>query len=343
MHIADTGSSRIAEWRAGGLHTLAGRERPQREVFSFPRSVQTLSKDLWLVADTNNNRIVEIDGRGEVRWQYGNGLPSNGARLRWPRCARRLNRAVVAIADGLNGRILVVERDGKTRAEINSIRLAGQEVELKDPHDVVPTERGTLLIADSLLGLVAEINLHGVAQWWFGSPQNGSPLQDPHQVHEIDAFRVRIVDPYVGIATVNARTGHYRLARGVKSRAGEVLLFHQPKAALETERFLVVADHNASRFSRSLTMRARVGTGSTTSGPGLGVPTNLRYTPYTIRDGSTTCRAASSSSQISRDTAWSTSRRARHSLSEAHSRRATGTSSRARMARLICPAPSNPM
>src|SRR5205085_12397214 len=101
-----------------------------RRSFSFPRSVEPSSDGTLIVADTANNRVVElVDGRAQA-CPFEDDKP-----LFWPRCARRSRSGTTLIADGRNGRIVEASRAGKVLRQLAGLRLKDCP-RLKDPHDV---------------------------------------------------------------------------------------------------------------------------------------------------------------------------------------------------------------
>lgn len=76
---------------------------------------QFLSDDTILVADSSNNRIVELErnitsGRWEVGWTYSN---AGGVPLDWPRDADRLPNGHTLITDTMNKRIIEINQEGE--------------------------------------------------------------------------------------------------------------------------------------------------------------------------------------------------------------------------------------
>jgi len=104
---------------------------------SFPRSVQRLRNNHYLVANTVQNSLVHI-GRQGIRE-----LPVNRMRgLFWPRAARRTKEGTVLIADGRSSSIVELSPSGN---ELRYLRLCRHDelfIMLQDPHDVRPQSNG---------------------------------------------------------------------------------------------------------------------------------------------------------------------------------------------------------
>lgn len=70
-----------------------------------PHRIET--SDTLLVADSENDRVVEIDGDGDVVWSFG-----GSDILQWPRDADRLPNGHTLVTDTLGNRIVEVDEDG---------------------------------------------------------------------------------------------------------------------------------------------------------------------------------------------------------------------------------------
>ncbi|WTG04071.1 NHL repeat-containing protein [Streptomyces sp. NBC_01590] len=142
---------------------------------SFPRTVEPLpASDGLLVCDTYADRIVAIDPSGAERWAFG-----EGAGLNLPRSARPGHDGRIALSDGLNGRVLVLDRTGRVTREVDKASSHGLPVRLMDPHYVELLPDGELLVVDSDLERVLLIGEDDTVlrQWGDGAER----LSDPHQ------------------------------------------------------------------------------------------------------------------------------------------------------------------
>jgi hypothetical protein len=188
--ICDSGNRRIIE-----LESPAPGQDPRRQwgstlarrrAFSYPRSIEVRG-DRVLVADTAHNRVVEIvDGQQEA-WQAG-----EAAGLFWPRSARRTPTGSIVVADGRNSRIVELGPDGEVLQELCALDGDGR-IALRDPHDVRALANGRLLLADSALDVVAEVDWSGrVHRLLGGDPP--TQLDDPHTVQLLDDGQLLICD-----------------------------------------------------------------------------------------------------------------------------------------------------
>ncbi len=188
--ICDTGNRRIVELESAetgqGPTRQWGGTLSQRRAFSFPRSIEVRG-DRVLVADTAHNRVVEIgDGHQEV-WES-----RAAAGLFWPRSARRTPSGSIVVADGRNSRIVELGPDGDLVRELNAIDGDGH-IALSDPHDVRALANGRLLLADSALDIVAEVEWSGRVHRLLGGDAP-THLDDPHTVQRLDDGQLLVCD-----------------------------------------------------------------------------------------------------------------------------------------------------
>jgi hypothetical protein len=67
-----------------------------------------LADDHLLVADSEHDRVVELNASGEVVWEFG-----GSATLDWPRDADRLANGHTLVTDSYNDRVVEVDEDGE--------------------------------------------------------------------------------------------------------------------------------------------------------------------------------------------------------------------------------------
>jgi outer membrane protein assembly factor BamB len=124
-----------------------------------------------LVADSENDRIVEIDvDTGERVWAYG-----GTGRLTWPRDGKRLPNGHTLITDTRAGRVVEIDRNGTIVWEVTELGNPYSAVRIGDgenPDDAVP---GRVLTGDvernRAVGLVKQaVGLsHYVLPEWMGA------------------------------------------------------------------------------------------------------------------------------------------------------------------------------
>jgi hypothetical protein len=186
--ICDGGNRRVLQIDEHG-HTVwqYGQTLGRSRSFSFPRSVQLLEQS-YLVADTANNRVVEV-GDGGIR----NVCTRESSGLFWPRCARRLASGSYLIADARNSRIIEVSRQGKIIKELGKADLP-RDIGLRDPHDVRLLKNGHLLLVDASANVVLECDWSGKIYRIVGGPDGHLTLSDPHSAQGLADGHTLICD-----------------------------------------------------------------------------------------------------------------------------------------------------
>jgi hypothetical protein len=118
----------------------------------------------FLITDTNNNRIIEIQN-GQVSWEFKQTL------LR-PRSATYVSNGNILIADTGNRRVLEVTRTGQIAWSFAK--------DMQAPTHALRLEDGNTLITDAGFNRVIMINPSGQSVWYFdGSADPAGPLNRP--------------------------------------------------------------------------------------------------------------------------------------------------------------------
>jgi NHL repeat-containing protein len=202
--VCDAGNGRVLELDANRhVAWQFGDSTIERHWFSFPRSAECSGPETYLVADTANDRVVQVRD-AEIRvW------PTPGAaQLFWPRCARLTPAGSLLVADGRNSRVVELSVTGEVLNELGQLNLEGG-LFLSDPHDVQLLPDGTLLLVDASLDLVAQVRWTGQVLWSAGRGI-GPDLRDPHSAQRLDDGSILICD-----------TGNSRILR--LDRSGRVV------------------------------------------------------------------------------------------------------------------------
>ncbi|MCA9192650.1 MAG: hypothetical protein KDB03_12835 [Planctomycetales bacterium] len=178
--VCDTGNRRVVETdSSGNIVCQIGQSQQQHRTFSYPRSVESISENKLLIADTANNRVIEIADDQDIPRKV-----VASPELFWPRCARPLESAGMIIADGRNGRVVEIDAEGRVKHELSSTDSASK-IKLEDPHDVRLLPNGHLLIADSAQDLVLEVDWSGKVYRKIGTGPE-LRLRDPHSVQSLN-------------------------------------------------------------------------------------------------------------------------------------------------------------
>ena len=134
-----------------------------------PHNADRLANGNTIIADSNNDRIVEVDPRGGLLWEYDPGI---GNSLSWPRDADVLDNGNVLITDSRNGRILEVTREGEKVWE-HWVNIVGTRTE---PYEADRLENGNVLISCpglSTTGVVFVVDYYTQKILWSYSGDEG--------------------------------------------------------------------------------------------------------------------------------------------------------------------------
>jgi DNA-binding beta-propeller fold protein YncE len=132
-----------------------GREPGQ---LNQPGDLQVLPNGNLLIADTGNNRIIEVhDGR--VIWTLGD---SDDLRLLLPRRLHRFDNGLTVIVDSGHHRILAVDRHGQLVWSHDTVMSEGIEP-MARPLGMFPLSEGRFVYWDT--HWVIEVDTHGALLW----------------------------------------------------------------------------------------------------------------------------------------------------------------------------------
>jgi hypothetical protein len=219
-----------------------GSLKVRKRHLSFPRSVQYLGKNRYMVANTAQNTIIQADRHGirELR-------VNNKCGLFWPRAARKTKSGTILIADGRNGAIRELSPNGNELRYLKQCRHNKLFVTFQDPHDVRLQPNLNLLIVDSPQNLVVETDWNGRAAWVIGL-ENGVRLADPHSAQQLSDGRIMISDTRNHrIIFVDPGTGSSTSITEVKAGATRCKLCLPRYAEVAPDGTLVIADAGNDR------------------------------------------------------------------------------------------------
>ena len=144
----------------------------------IPHAAYPLSNGDILIADTGDNRVIEVNRASQIVWDtdnlgnghgvLGQGTMSDGKTLAYPNDAKPLPDGNILISCRLQDRVIVINRQGKILRQITGF-LHGQ-------HNPNPIANGDMLIADSGADRILEVNRKNRVDWVFGGQQDGSDI-----------------------------------------------------------------------------------------------------------------------------------------------------------------------
>lgn len=154
--------------------------------------------DAVLLADRTGGRVLEIDRKMQIFWQFSGIVGGGGNRLLAPNYATRLPNGGTLVADTGNHRVVEI-RDQSIVWQFGKPGEAGAGPKhLSQPRSIERTPQGTMLIADFGNRRVVEVTVAGDVRWGregFKGPAYASRLPSgntlvcdwaDHQVLEID-------------------------------------------------------------------------------------------------------------------------------------------------------------
>jgi hypothetical protein len=155
----------------------------------FAHSAKRLESGHTLIADTTNDRVIEVDSSGKTvfsseSWGGGSGRLSDGSRLCYPNDAHPLPDGTILITDRNNDRCVQVDRDGRVVWSYSGT--------LKHPHNCDLLPNGNVLIANSDGNGIVEIDRAGQIVWGFEDPDN--PLSWPRDADRLENGNTLITD-----------------------------------------------------------------------------------------------------------------------------------------------------
>ena len=173
--ITDSANCRIIQL---SLSTLKSKQFGKAKIKTFnlnnPRGIE-IYNDVFYLADTYNHRILELDKQLQPNLFFGGTRGNKENELFWPRAIRVVKNKYY-IADSRNSRIICVDNKKHTKSIIQGYTYNHKFYKFRYPHDIDVYD-DKILITDSSLNRVIEINSFGKCSWLYGL--NGE-LNDPH-------------------------------------------------------------------------------------------------------------------------------------------------------------------
>ena len=160
------------------------------EGLRFAHNCQGLKNGNILIADTTNNRVIEVSRDKKIvfttdAWSDGTGMLSDGSHLDYPNDAHELDDGTLLITDRNNDRCIIVDRSGKV--------LWFYSDGIQHPHNADMTPDGNIIIADSDHNRVFEVNRSKEIVWTYGTGDK-SVLNWPRDADRLENGNTLITD-----------------------------------------------------------------------------------------------------------------------------------------------------
>lgn len=205
--VVDTGRQCVVEVDRGTVRKATGRVQQRSSFLAFPRSAEVDGQGHLFVADTHHDRIARFSLSEPCSPPIDFSRVLEGE-IRLPRSATCGPEGSVVIADGLNGRIVVLNARGNVVREVSRVRAKNEFYRLVDPHHAQLCANSLLTITDSESATVWVIDDDDrvIARL---PPKASSPFRDPHSAH-------LTLDGIVWVAdSGNDRVRRFRISSGV--------------------------------------------------------------------------------------------------------------------------------
>ncbi len=141
-----------------------------------------------LITDQGNHRVIQVDHKGDIVWQYGTGISGSGSnQLSFPASAQRLGNGHYLIADTGNDRVIEVDRKANLLWQYGS---PGDTNTLNEPTYAcrLPTG-GDTLITDSLNNRIVVVDKNGSNVFTYVTSARPNSAADPQPAHAVRTRR----------------------------------------------------------------------------------------------------------------------------------------------------------
>lgn len=173
-----------------------------------PHSAYQMANGDILISDTGDNRVIEVNRQSRIVWdtddlggghgKLGQGRLSDGSHLDYPNDAKPLPHGRVLISCRLQNRVIEITRQGRIVRDVTGI--------LHRQHNPDLLRNGDMLIADSEVNRVIQVNRANRITWRFGGPKD-NVLAWPRDANLLPNGNILITD-----------SDHNRLVEVTRSR-----------------------------------------------------------------------------------------------------------------------------
>jgi hypothetical protein len=178
--IADTGNNRILEVSRTDKEVIGEHKGPQGSELLGPRSVTRTAMGKLLIADQKNKRLVELDGRGRILWEFKKAMQISS-----PQYVEELPNGHILFVDSMLNSIREIDRSGNLQWSYGSRRATPGADQLFAPEYATRLPNSHTLIADTRNNRVLEVDLNGRIVWLYGGKER-ELLLNPTQAERLD-------------------------------------------------------------------------------------------------------------------------------------------------------------
>ncbi|MGV3525921.1 MAG: PQQ-binding-like beta-propeller repeat protein [Candidatus Sericytochromatia bacterium] len=180
--IADTGNNRVLELSKADKEIIVEFKGPPDSPLSGPRSAVRLPlAGRTLIADQRNKRIVELNARGEISWEF-----SKSGQISSPQYVEETESGHILFTDSMLNSVRELDRDGNLRWSYGSRIKGNGPGQLFAPEFATRLSNGHTLIADTRNNRVVEVNLDGREVWMFGHEKQKRKIMNPTQAERLE-------------------------------------------------------------------------------------------------------------------------------------------------------------
>lgn len=158
--VADTGHNRVVEISKTDKDIIAELKGPSESPLGGPRAAQRLNFGRTLIADQRNKRLVELNNREEVTWEF-----KRMGQISSPQYVEELENGNILFADSMLNSIREVDREGNLRWSYGSRMKGTGPGQLFAPEFATRLGNGHTLIADTRNHRILEVTLDGKEVW----------------------------------------------------------------------------------------------------------------------------------------------------------------------------------
>lgn len=167
--ISDVGHNRIIEvniskemvWTSDSWGGGSGKLDDGSHL-NYPNSLKVLPNNHFLISDRNNDRVIEVDRKGNIVWSYNKTRHQHGA--------EKLDNGNIVVANSEANTVEEIDSDG------NIVWSYGHDNLLDWPRDADRLANGNTLITDSRHNRIIEVDRKGNVVWSYIMDYRSQPF-----------------------------------------------------------------------------------------------------------------------------------------------------------------------